>query len=198
VSLEELRKSVIKKARLKAEKILENARKQAEELVESAKREYMERLRQRKEEIITQVREEESRKYTARISELNAELLKLKRELIEDIVKEATERIKNLSKTERKESIKRLLKDSLDSGIIGGSFRVKVIEHDLKLVKEAVKELGLQKDLIAAEIIPEEYLGGLIIENEDSSVAIDNTYRTRLERAIRIILGELNKEIFKG
>ena len=198
MSLEELRKSVIKKAWLKAEKILENARKQAEELVESAKREYMERLRQRKEEIITQVREEESRKYTARISELNAELLKLKRELIEDIVKEATERIKNLSKTERKESIKRLLKDSLDSGIIGGSFRVKVIEHDLKLVKEAVKELGLQKDLIAAEIIPREYLGGLIIENEDSSVAIDNTYRTRLERAIRIILGELNKEIFKG
>ena len=198
MSLEELRKSVIKKARLKAEKILENARKQAEELVESAKREYMERLRQRKEEIITQVREEESRKYTARISELNAELLKLKRELIEDIVKEATERIKNLSKTERKESIKRLLKDSLGSGIIGGSFRVKVIERDLKLVKEAVKELGLQKDLIAAEIIPEDYLGGLIIENEDSSVAIDNAYRTRLERAIRIILGELNKEIFKG
>jgi len=198
VSLEELRKSVIEKARLKAEKILENARKQAEELVESAKREYMERLRQRKEEIITQVREEESRKYTARISELNAELLKLKRKLIEDIVKEATERIKNLSKTERKESIKRLLKDSLGSGIIGGSFRVKVIERDLKLVKEAVKELGLQKDLIAAEIIPEDYLGGLIIENEDSSVAIDNTYRTRLERAIRIILGELNKEIFKG
>jgi len=198
VSLEELRKSVIEKARLKAEKILENARKQAEELVESAKREYMERLRQRKEEIITQVREEESRKYTARISELNAELLKLKRKLIEDIVKEATERIKNLSKTERKESIKRLLKDSLGSGIIGGGFRVKVIERDLKLVKEAVKELGLQKDLIAAEIIPEDYLGGLIIENEDSSVAIDNTYRTRLERAIRIILGELNKEIFKG
>ncbi|HDN02248.1 MAG TPA: hypothetical protein ENF42_04650 [Candidatus Bathyarchaeota archaeon] len=198
MSLEELRKSVIEKARLKAEKILENARKQAEELVESAKREYMERLRQRKEEIITQVREEESRKYTARISELNAELLKLKRKLIEDIVKEATERIKNLSKTERKESIKRLLKDSLGSGIIGGSFRVKVIERDLKLVKEAVKELGLQKDLIAAEIIPEDYLGGLIIENEDSSVAIDNTYRTRLERAIRIILGELNKEIFKG
>ena len=198
MSLEELRKSVIEKARLKAEKILENARKQAEELVESAKREYMERLRQRKEEIITQVREEESRKYTARISELNAELLKLKRKLIEDIVKEATERIKNLSKTERKESIKRLLKDSLGSGIIGGSFRVKVIERDLKLVKEAVNELGLQKDLIAAEIIPEDYLGGLIIENEDSSVAIDNTYRTRLERAIRIILGELNKEIFKG
>ncbi|RLG78362.1 MAG: hypothetical protein DRO10_03040 [Thermoprotei archaeon] len=198
MSLEELRKSVIEKARLKAEKILENARKQAEELVESAKREYMERLRQRKEEIITQVREEESRKYTARISELNAELLKLKRKLIEDIVKEATERIKNLSKTERKESIKRLLKDSLGSGIIGGGFRVKVIERDLKLVKEAVKELGLQKDLIAAEIIPEDYLGGLIIENEDSSVAIDNTYRTRLERAIRIILGELNKEIFKG
>ena len=183
---------------MRAEKIMENARKQAEELVESAKREYMERLRQRKEEIITQVREEESRKYTARISELNAELLKLKRKLIEDIVKEATERIKNLSKTERKESIKRLLKDSLGSGIIGGSFRVKVIERDLKLVKEAVKELGLQKDLIAAEIIPEDYLGGLIIENEDSSVAIDNTYRTRLERAIRIILGELNKEIFKG
>lgn len=198
MSLEELRKSVIEKARLKAEKIVENAKKQAEELVESAKREYMERLRQRKEEIITQVREEESRKYTARISELNAELLKLKRGLIEDIVREATERIKNLSKTKRKESIKRLLKDSISSGIIGGSFRVKVVERDLKLVKEAVKELGLQKDLIASEIIPEDYLGGLIIENEDSSVAIDNTYRTRLERAIRIILRELNKEIFKG
>ena len=198
MSLEELKKSVLERAKKKAERILEEAKKKAEEIIQEAKKEYRARYQRERMATIQKIREEEFRKYSVRLMELNTELLELKRKLIDDLLTTARERIKNLPPNARKESLKKLISESLETGIIKGRLVVKVVERDVDLVRDCIDELGLNDRLTSIQTLPDEMLGGLVIEDPDGHLAIDNTYVTRLERALRIIYEKVNQEVFKG
>ncbi len=198
MSLEELKESVLEKARKKAERIVEEARRKAREIVEEAKKEYWERYRREKELMLRKIREEEFRKYSAKLLELNSELLIVKRKLIDELVNTATERIRNLPPEIRKESLRRLIKESMEAGIIKDNFVIKVVNRDVDLVKDCVRELDLTDRLASVGLLPDDMLGGLVIEDTKGDVAIDNTYSTRLERALRIIYEKVNEEVLKG
>lgn len=198
MSLKELRESVLEKARKKAEKILEEARRRAKEIVEEAKKDYWERYRREKETALRKIREEEYRKYSTRLMELNSELLMVKRKLIDELVNTVTERIRNLPPETRIESLRRLIKESLEAGIIKDRFVIKAASRDIDLVKDCVRELDLTDKLAGIDLLPDDMLGGLVIEDVKGDVAIDNTYSTRLERALRIIYEKVNEEVLKG
>ena len=198
MGLSNLRESVLAKTREKAKKIKERAEEEASEILRRAEEEYRKRLNKAREEAITKLRNEEYRKYATRVLELNMQLLQHKRRLIKELLDEATKRIRELPSDLREKSLKNLLVDSLNTNVITGKFVGKVVKRDLNILRSVVKDLNLNERLVKTEVLPDEKLGGIIIEDLKGELAIDNTYSTRLERALRVLYEKANKEIFKG
>ncbi len=198
MSLETLKEAVLKKARERADKILKNAERKAEEIIESAKKEYFKKLEIARKKALAELKEEEYRKYRKKVMELNAETLRIKRELLKELTDEAVKKIKELPEEARRESLKNLLHDAISQGVVGGSFTINVVGRDLSLINEVLDELNLASRVTTVKELPEDFLGGVKIESDDGSVAVDNTYSTRMERALTIIYEKVNKEVFKG
>ncbi len=192
MSAERLREEVLARARAKAEKIIEDARRQAEEIVRKAQEEYRRRLEEARREAYHRVVSEENEKYIRRVMELNMEVLKEKNKMIKYIEEEAKKRLAGLGPEERLASLKVLIQDALNTGMFSGTFRVRVRKEDEELTRKALKDLGLE-----AEVVPDlDGLGGVIVENEDSTIAVDNTYETRLEQAMKAVIAKLNELVF--
>ena len=192
--IEQLREEVLARARTKAEKIIEEARRQAEEIVREAQEEYRRRLEKARREAYQRIISEENEKYIRRVMQLNMEVLKEKNKIIKYIEEEARKRLTEMSPDERLTSLKTLIQDALNARMFEGEFRVKVCKKDEELARKALNELGLK-----AEVIPElDGLGGVIVENKDSTIAVDNTYETRLEQAMKLVIAKLNELVFGG
>jgi len=198
VSINDLRSKVIGKAEEKAKKIREDAERKAKEIVESAKEEYLRRYKRVKEAALSELRAQEFRKYTSRVMELNKELLETKQKLIKEIIDEAKEKLTHLTPEVRKESLKKLLNEALSTGVIKGSFIAEVLNNDKEIFKEVVDDLGLSSRFIKTEPLDESRLGGVLIMDPEGFFVVDNTYSTRLERALSILYSKVDKEVFKG
>lgn len=198
MSLEDLRSKVLGKAEEKARKIKENANRKAKEIIERAKEEYRIRYEQSRKAALTELRAQEFKKYTSKVMELNKELLMTKQELIKEIIEEAKNKLSHLPPKVRKESLKKLLLEALNTEVIKGPFIAQVLGRDEDLFREAVQELKISSNVIKVEELSEERLGGLLILSPDRSFAVDNTYSTRLERALSILYRRVKEEIFKG
>ncbi len=192
MSAERLREEVLARARAKAEKIIGDAKRQAEEIVRKAQEEYRKRLEEARREAYHKIVSEENEKYIKRVMELNMEILKEKNKMIKYIEEEAKKRLASLNPDDRLASLKVLIQDALNTGMFSGRFKVRVRKEDEKIAKRALEELGLN-----AEVVPDlDGLGGVVVENEDSTIAVDNTYETRLEQAMKVIIARLNELVF--
>lgn len=197
MGLEELRKSILEKAQRKASKIIEDAREKAKKIVEEAREEYYKRLSKEREQALRKLKEEENRKYISKVMELNLELVNLKNRILNEIVSELKRRLETLSEELRKESLRKLVKEALNTGIFGsGRVVIKVIPNDVKLIKDIIREEGLEDQVASVGKISSEFLGGVIVESEDGSIALDNTYATRLDKVMPKLIEKLNKEVF--
>ncbi|MCD6428893.1 MAG: hypothetical protein J7L12_04705 [Desulfurococcales archaeon] len=197
MGLEELRKSILEKAERKASKIIEDAKEKAKKIIEEAREEYYRRLSKERERALRKLKEEENRKYISKVMELNLELVNLKNRILNEVVSELRRRLMTLSGDLRKESLRKLLKEALDTGIFGSRrVVVKVIPEDIELIKDVIREEGLEDRVASISVIGSEFLGGVIVESEDGSIALDNTYATRLDKVMPKLVEKLNKEVF--
>ncbi|MCD6428759.1 MAG: hypothetical protein J7L12_03990, partial [Desulfurococcales archaeon] len=73
---------------------------------------------------------------------------------------------------------------------------VKVIPEDIELIKDVIREEGLEDRVVSISVIGSEFLGGVMVESEDGSIALDNTYATRLDKVMPKLVEKLNKEVF--
>ena len=198
MSINDLKTVVLGKAQDKAKKIREEAERKAKEIVETAKKEYLQRFKRGKENALTELRAQEFRKYTSRIMELNKDLLKTKQKLIKEIINEAKENLTHLPPEVRKKSLRKLLNEALAIGVIKDSFVAEVMEKDKKIFAEIIEELNLSNNLIRIETLDSARLGGILIRDPEGFFIVDNTYSTRLERALSLLYSKVNKEVFKG
>ncbi len=198
-SEDELRKTLIERARKEAEKIIEEAKKRAKEIVEQARREYERRVARKREEVIKRIIEEESRRYTAKIVELNKELVRLKNEVLNNLRNEIINYLKSLDPKTREESLRKLLKEAINSGVFSEhKVVVRVVRNDKEIIEKIIKkDKELKKVIVRVEELGDEYIGGVLIESEDGSIALDNTYKSRIERLTPEIVRKLNEEIFE-
>ena len=197
MGLEELRRSILEKAERKARKIIEDAEERAKRLVQEAKQEYYRRLGRERERALRRLKEEENRKYVSKIMELNLELVNLKNKVLDEVLAEVKQRLTTLSTEERKESLRKLLKESINTGMFGSEpVVVKVIEADADLIKDVIREENLGERVDSIKVMGPEFLGGVIVESKDGSIAVDNTFATRLSKLIPRLVEKLNKEVF--
>ncbi len=197
MGLEELRRSILEKAERKASKVVEEAKEKAKKIVEEAKEEYYRRLSKEREQALRKLRERENRKYISRVMELNLQLVNLKNRILNEVITEVKQKLVALDKEKRKKSLKKLLREALNAEIFGsGHIVVKVVKKDTDLIKDIIKEEGLEAQVASINVINSEFLGGVVIESEDGSIAIDNTYATRLDKIMPKLVEKLNKEVF--
>jgi len=184
MSIESLREAVIRKAQKEAERIIEEAKRRAEEIIRDAEKRYELRVKRRREELISKITNEENMKYIRKVMELNIKMTTLKNEILNEVLKGIEERLRASNTNTRRESLRALLREVLGSGILPPNTKVtiRVVKQDMDLIKELIKEEGIIAIVSKIETLSDDYIGGLIIETEDGSIAVDNTYKTRLEK----------------
>lgn len=198
MSLEALKESVFEKARAKAEKILNDAKEQASKIVNEARKEYLRKSEEARNRELTELINEYSRRLTARSVELNTELLKVKNQIINDLLKTVKTRLNEVSEDLRKESLKNLLNEALAQGINIGEVVVKVVPKDVELLHKVLSgEVDNALIVKKVEVLPESYLGGVVVESANGMFAVDNTYSTRLEKLSTVLYRKLAEEVFK-
>lgn len=199
MGIEALREGILNKARGRAKEIIERAESEAKEIISKSLRIYEERVKQERERAYRELSEEYRRKLVDESLRLNLELLRIKNEVVSDLVSNVVTAIRNLNPERRKESLRRLLKESLPMELLknGGKVVVHVVKNDEDIIKELIREERLDNIVAGINVIDDKYLGGVLIESGDGEVLIDNTYLTRIERALSIIIRRLNEEVFK-
>lgn len=197
MSLEELRKRILEEAQKEAEEILRKAKEEAERIVAEAREEYYRKLRNARRKALQELIEKKNAEYVSKLVEFNMELLKLKNKILNEILADVRKELMELPTSKRKESLRVLLGESLESGIFTDNVIVKVVPRDLDIVKEVIQKHF--KDVVAAvELCEPEKLGGVFVESLDREHAVDNTYATRLDKAMPEIMNILNTKIFQS
>ena len=198
MSLDALREEILKKARAKAEAMIKSAEEEAKKILDEAMREYTRRYELVREAELRELRDELSKKLSEKNLEVNTNLLNLKNELIEALRKEILSKINEMSDEERRKSLKKLINECLNEIRTSRRVRVCVVERDVPLVKDVLRELSVEDRVMEIKTLPPESVGGVLIETEDGSLGLDNTYATRLERLMTFIYRKLNEEVFGG
>lgn len=198
MSIDVLREGILSKAKERANEIVRNAELKAKELLINASREYEEKVREGIERQYKALKSDYERAYSDEVFKLNMELLALKNEVLNDVRRAVIERLKSVDRGMRKQSLKNLLKESLSYDVFKEFEKlvVYVTRSDVELIKEILVEEGLEK-VVEVKALDDKYLGGLVVESYDGSVLVDNTYLTRVERGLNVILGRLQRTVFK-
>lgn len=198
MSLEALRAEILKKARAKADAIIKSAEEEAKKILDEAMREYLRRYELVREAESRELRDELSKKLSEKNLEVSMRLLNLKNEIVKELKEEILSKIKEVSNAERRNSLKKLITECLNELHTEQKINVGVVERDVPLIKDVLRELGIEGRVKEIKILPPESVGGVLVELEDGSLGLDNTYTTRLERLLSIIYKKLNDEVFGG
>jgi len=114
-----------------------------------------------------------------------------------DIITKIITRVKQeLSESSSNESyILHLIREAID-GLGMDKSRIYLSSKDVSTVKKFLEE---DKEITSkiAEIEEGNFLGGVIAEDIDGKLRIDNTYETRLEMLLPKLLPEISKELFE-
>lgn len=198
MGIESLRDGILLKARERANEIVKNAEIKAKELVANSLKVYEEKVKEESERRYKELRSNYEKAYSNEVFRLNMELLALKNDILKDIKANVAEKLKSIDRSTRIQSLRNLLKESLNHDVFKGlnKFRVYVIKSDADLINEVLIKEGL-KDSIEVKTLDDRYLGGLMLGSIDDTVLVDNTYLTRLERGLNIIIRKLQSTVFK-
>lgn len=193
-SIESLREAILRKASEEAERIVASAREEARKILEEAKERKRAIVDSEKRKVISEMN------YEARIAEARAKARLLvsgaKYELVNKAVSRAIRILEGLEPEARALSVRSLLAEAVGEAenSLGALSKliVYVSERDLEVARAAVRELavlrGLEVELRAAGIS-----GGVIVEDPEGRVRIDNSYESR----VSLLLSRLSRDLIR-
>jgi V/A-type H+-transporting ATPase subunit E len=181
---------ILREAQEEAEKLREEARRRGE-----AKAEWV--LRKAK----TQAEIERQRIVAGAKLEVRKRKLAVQEELIRKVIDELKGRLASLSDDEYFPILVDLTAKALeemgtDSVVVRSNERtLKLIVERLSQFKELLREkLGKPVEVTVGE--PIQTIGGVVVENEDGTVRVDNTFEARIERFEGEIRARVAKALF--
>jgi len=193
MSMEKVSEAILDKVKVEAQDIIKDAEQKAQERIDRAKEQYQAKFDEEKRKIVEGSEGEAARIRAQASITAREEVLSVKNEVIQEIVKKVK---KALSDIEGGEKISlSLIKEALDATGTE-KVRVYVSKKDMdglqKLIKDDKKLSGK-----ITEINEYKCDGGAVVEDIEGGISIDNTFETRLETLMPRILPEINKELFK-
>ena len=190
--MEKIGEAILDKVKAEADSIIQEAKGRAKEEIDQAKKRQLARLEEEKAKVIQEAREEATRIEAQASVKARQELSRAKADVIDEIISGVK---KSLSEASGDKSLLvNLIREAIDAlGIDKG--RVYVSPQEMSAVK---KLLDGDKELTAkiTEVKECDCVGGVIVEDIEGKIRIDNTYDTRLEMLLPQLLPEIGKELF--
>jgi vacuolar-type H+-ATPase subunit E/Vma4 len=192
--IEKISEAILGKVRAEAQDIVEEAEEKAQERIERAKRQQETKLEEEKGKLIEEAKEEATRILAQSSITARQELLLAKTSIIDEIINSVKKTLSGISSDES--SPLDLIKEAINALDIDKA-RIYVSPKNISSVRKSLKEDKQLANKIT-EIKEFDGSGGVIVENIDGKIRIDNTYDTRLEMLLPKLLPEIGKELFQG
>ena len=191
--MEKIGEAILDKVKAEAADIIKDAESQAKQEIAAAKSQQGARLEEEKARVLREAGEEATRIEAQAMVQARQELSRAKAEVISQIISRAKKELEGISSDQK--SLLGLIEEAFDT--LGASKgKLYVAPKDMSAVRKLVdKDRGLAAKV--AEIKEHSMSGGVIVEDIEGRVRIDNTYETRLEMLLPRLLPEVGKELFQ-
>jgi len=190
--MEKISQAVLSKVTSEAQSITQEAEKKTQEEIEKATRQREARFDEER-SIMKRKAEEEAARLLAQASiKARQQLSSAKADVIAKIIEGARKELARIPGDET--HLLNLIREAMNGlGVDKG--RIYVSSKDISTAKkllEADRELSAK----ILEVRESNFLGGVIAEDAEGKLRIDNTYETRLETLLPRLLPEISKELF--
>ena|SRR3972149_1232761 len=192
--MEKINQAVLDKVRAEAQTIIEEAEEKAREEIEKAKRQREARLEEERGKMLGEAEEAAARIWAQASIKARQQLSSAKADTITKIIDGARKELSQISSDES--HLLNLIGEAMDGlGVDKG--RIYVSPKDVSTVKKLLKaDRELSGKIL--EVRESDFLGGVIAEDIEGKLRIDNTYETRLEMLLPKLLPEISKELFEA
>jgi len=194
MGMDKIKDAIISKVRMEAEDITREAKEKAQEEIERARRQREARFAEERGRILTEVEAEAARTLAQASIKARQKLSSTKADIIAEIVDRARRELSQVSSDES--HILNLVREAME-GLAAAKGRIYVSPKDVGTVR---KLLEAHKDLSdrIVEVRESNCLGGVIAEDVEGKLRIDNTYETRLEMLVPRLLPEISRKLFES
>jgi len=192
--MERISEAVVSKVKLDAENIIAEAEEKAREEMEKAKKQREVRFEHERVRMLGEAEEEGARILAQASIKGRQQISSAKADAIAKIIDAAR---KELSRIPSDESYFLGLAREAIAGLGTGKARIHVSPRDVGAVR---KLLETDKELSGKilEVKETNCMGGVIAEDAEGKLRIDNTYETRLEMLLPKLLPKISNELFKA
>ena len=192
--MEKISEAVVGKVKLDAQDIIREAEGKAQEEIEKAKKQREVRFEEERGRMLGEAEEEVARILAQASIKARQHLSSAKADAIAKIIDGARKELSRISSDES--YFLNLIGEAMEGlGVDKG--RIYVSPKDASTVKkflEADKELSGK----IVEVRESNCLGGVIAEDIEGKLRIDNTYETRLEMLLPKLLPKISEELFEA
>jgi V/A-type H+-transporting ATPase subunit E len=192
--MEKISEAVVGKVKLDAQNITREAKEKAQEEIEKAKRQREVRLEEERTRMLGEAEEEVARISAQASIQARQQLSSAKADVIAKIIDEARRELSRISSDES--YFLNLIREAIEE-LGADKARIYVSPKDVSTVRkflEADKEFSGK----IVEVRESNCLGGVIAEDAEGKLRIDNTYETRLEMLLPKLLPKISKELFEA
>jgi len=194
MGMDKIRDAIISKVRMDAQDITNEAKEKAQAEIEEARRQREARFAEERGRILREVEAEAARTLAQASIKARQKLSSTKADIIAEIVDRARRELSRVSGDES--NILNLVREATEA-LAAAKGRIYVSPRDVSTVKRLLKaDNGLSNKIV--EIRESDCLGGVIAEDIEGKLRIDNTYETRLEMLLPRLLPEISKELFES
>jgi V/A-type H+-transporting ATPase subunit E len=192
--MEKISEAVVGKVKLDAQNIIREAEEKAQEEIEKAKRQREVRFEEERGKILGEAEEEVARILAQSSIKARQQLSSAKADTIAKIIDGARKELSRVSSDET--HFLNLIREAME-GLGVDKARIYVSPKDVSNVKKFLKA---DKELSGkiVEVRESNCLGGVIVEDLEGKLRIDNTYETRLEMLLPKLLPKISEELFKA
>ena len=192
--MEKIGEAILDKVKAEAADMIKEAESKVKQEIAEAKRQQGARLEEEKARMLQEAGEEATRIEAQAMVQVRQELSRAKAEVISEVISRVKKELAGISSDQN--SLVGLIKEAFNTlGVSKG--RLYVSPKDITVVRKLVdKDKGLAAKV--AEIKEHSASGGVIVEDIEGRVRIDNTFETRLEMLLPRLLPEVGKELFQA
>jgi V/A-type H+-transporting ATPase subunit E len=192
--MEKISEAVVGKVKLDAQKTVKEAEEKALEEIQKAKKQRAVRFGEERGRMLGEAEEEVARILAQASIKARQQLSSAKADAISKIIDGARKELSQVSSEET--HVLNLIREAVE-GLGVDKARIYISSRDVSNVK---RFLEADKELSGKIVEVKEYncLGGVIAEDIEGKLRIDNTYETRLEMLLPQLLPKISEELFKA
>ena len=192
--MEKISEAVVGKVKLDAQDITREAEEKAQEEIEKAKRQSEVRFQEERNRMLGEAEEEVARILAQASIQARQQLSSAKADVINKIIDEARKELSRISNDES--HLSTLITEAIEE-LGAEKVRIYVSPKDVSTAK---KLLGAHMEFSSkiVEVRESNFLGGVIAEDVEGKLRVDNTYETRLEMLLPKLLPKISKELFEA